>query len=193
MVKRTVFCVLLICLLCGCAPRAREYSAVNTGAAEQTAGVIKATDASASLRAVEVQEPPARFAVPEGWTAARDADLYTLACPGLDATIEFVATARIHPDYTYREELKALKASAKRLYTGVETTYEDRYYVNGDYSGIELIYTYTPPGQSGRLTSHTVIFFEDGNEYDFALTAGAAAYTQAEMAFRDLLFSLEIG
>jgi len=58
----------------------------------------------------------------------------------------------------------------------VEVTYESRYYVFGDYSGIELIYTYTKPGQSGRLTSHTVIFFEDGDEYDFALTANEAAY-----------------
>lgn len=193
MAKRTVLCVLLVCLLCGCAPRAREYSAVATGVPEQTAGVAQGTNGPAITHEVVVKDPPARFTVPEGWSAKKDADLYTLSNPGLDATIEFVATGRIHPDYTYREELKALKASAERLYTGVEVTYESRYYVFGDYSGIELIYTYTKPGQSGRLTSHTLIFFEDGDEYDFALTAGEAAYIEAEQAFKDLLFSLKLG
>jgi len=192
MVKRTVLCVFVIGLLCACAPRAREYSAVVTGAPDSTAAATGAGEA-AFVPEVILRDPPARFAVPEGWAVASDADLYTLSRPGLDAAIEFVATERIHPDYTYREELKALKASAQRLYSGVETTYENRYHVLGDYSGIELIYTYAPAGKAGRMTSHTVIFFEDGKEYDFALTAGEKAYPQAEQAFKDLLFSLELG
>jgi hypothetical protein len=192
MVKRTVLCVFVIGLLCACAPRAREYSAVVTGAPDSTDAATGAGEA-AFVPEVILRDPPARFAVPEGWAVASDADLYTLSRPGLDAAIEFVATERIHPDYTYREELKALKASAQRLYSGVETTYENRYHVLGDYSGIELIYTYAPAGKAGRMTSHTVIFFEDGKEYDFALTAGEKAYPQAEQAFKDLLFSLELG
>lgn len=193
MMKRTVLCVFVIGLLCACAPRAREYSAAVTGAPDSTAAAATGASEAALVPEVILQDPPARFAVPEGWEVASDADLYTLSRPGLDAAIEFVATGRIHPDYTYREELKALKASAERLYSEVETTYENRYYVLGDYSGIELIYTYAHAGKAERLTSHTVIFFEDGNEYDFALTAGEKAYPQAEQAFKGLLFSLELG
>jgi len=191
--KKTVFFLCLILfLLCGCAPRAREYSAIAT--AGQTPLMTQTASRGTSLANVQTQDPPARFAVPAGWTVEPDTGLYTLTRSGLNATIEFMAMERIHPDYTYKKELSALEASVKRCFADVEITYKNKYYVLGGYSGIEILYTYTPAdAQTGQKTSHAVILFSDGYEYSFVLTSETTAFLEGEQAFKEILFSLELG
>ena len=193
--KKMVCCICLtLCLLCACAPRAREYSAVAT--AQQTVPGIVPTQSKAQtvlMSEVQTKDPPARFTVPAGWSIAVDAGLYQLSRSGLDAYIEFSALPRIHPDYTYKKELSALKASVKRTVPDAEITYENGYLVEGEYSGIELLYTHISDAGREKETVHIIIFFEEGNEYDFVLTASAAAFVQGELALKEILYSLEIG
>lgn len=194
--KKTVFCLCLcLSLLCGCAPRAKEYPA-TTAAGVTPLSTLKSTDAgqAVSVPMVRTEDPPAQIAVPEGWTAKSDAGMHQLTRPGLDAAIEFTAAARIHPDYTYKKELSALEASVKRSFSEPDITFKNNYYVQGEYSGIEMLYTFIPAdAQKGEQTAHAVIFFKDGYEYDLALTCGTPAFIEAEQAFKDVLFSLVLG
>lgn len=190
--KKAVFCVFLcVCLLCGCAPRAREYSAIATSA--QTPYATQTANPGEALDTVQIENPPARFAVPAGWTVKSDAGLYTLTCNSLNATIEFTATFRIHPDYTYKKELTALEKSVRRYYPDADITLRNNYYELGDYSGIEMLYTFFPAGSQTQQTSDAIILFRDGYEYSFVLTADTTALTTVEPALSSIMLSLEIG
>ena len=93
------------------------------------------------------------------------------------------------PDYTYKKELSALESSVQRSYADADITFKNNYYVQGEYSGIEILYT----ALQGEQTAHAVIFFKDGYEYSFALTSATPAYIEAEMALKVMMFSLVLG
>jgi len=118
-VKRIALALGLCILLAGCAPRAREYPAAATGQATPppTAGGASVT----------LDDPPVRFAVPEGWFESADTNktVCTLKNPEGDLTIEFYALPRIHPDRTQKQELSALKNTVRRLYSDVKFDYDD--------------------------------------------------------------------
>lgn len=186
--KRIALALGLCILLAGCAPRAREYPAAATGQATPppTAGGASVT----------LDDPPVRFAVPEGWFESADTNrtVCTLKNPEGDLTIEFYALPRIHPDRTQKQELSALKNTVRRLYSDVKFDYDDPAWMVSDKRGIECRFTGVPATSGAdRESVHMVLIFAGGYEYAFTLTAPAGGSVAGERALSAVLLSLEIG
>lgn len=188
--QRAVLLLLLCLLLSGCAPRAREYSAIATPSRPPTATLFPAST-PATLR---INQPPARFDVPTGWSVSEDKGWYTLQSPTGLQSIVFFARPRVYPKYTYKKELKALTDMIKKMYVDVEITFESSFYELGAYSGVECIYTGIPQGAGATEEKvHTAIFFEGGNEYGFTLTTTPDTFFEGEQALKVILFSMQLG
>lgn len=200
-IKRILVFVFSMVMLVGCAPRANLYSAEDQAQTTQDNLVAESenyfVDNDCDWKDIEYvnwDNPKCVFRVWKGYKVCAEDGMTILTNESESVRMEFKASSRKYPDYTYKQELSALEEEIESIYFDVDIIDKNDYKQVYDNSGVSIEWSGKDPNLSGEeVYGHIMIIFSEGNEYYFALYAQEYDYHKEDVYFSHMYSSLDIG
>ncbi len=200
-IKRFFLFVFITVMLVGCAPRANQYSAedqaqaTQDNVAENEEYYFVDNDCDwKDMEYVKWDNPKCEFRVWKGYKVCTEDGMTIITNESESVRMEFKASTRKYPDYTYKQELSALQEQINSVYADVDIIDKNDYEQVCENSGVDIEWSGKDPNLSGEeVYGHIMIIFSKGNEYFFALYAREYDYVKEDVYFSHTYSSLDIG